>query len=92
MVCWQRSVLRLRASTPIIVVTVATEVKTQLTDTPRRNEWTPAFSPDGLQIAFGRSIGGGQANLWIADADGSNPTRITDTPDVDEFQLSWQAT
>lgn len=90
MIAFSRS--RARGTTPfdIFAVTVATGEKTQLTDTPRHNEWTPAFSPDGLQVAFARSSGFRQDDIWIMDADGSDPTKITDTPNADEFQLSWQ--
>lgn len=33
----------------------------------------PAWSPDGSQIAFVR-----QGEIWVMDADGSNPARLTD--------------
>ncbi|MGZ8581405.1 MAG: TolB family protein [Actinomycetota bacterium] len=69
--------------------------RTRLTDTPRRWEWTPAFSPDGIRIAFGRGIGPSivaQSDIWTIAADGSDAMRIAETPGVDEYSLSWQST
>ncbi|MBT7502051.1 MAG: amidohydrolase, partial [Gemmatimonadales bacterium] len=37
----------------------------------------PRFSPDGSQIVFTSDRDGGQ-NIWIAAADGSNPTQISE--------------
>ncbi len=39
-------------------------------------EHSPSFSRDGKKIAF-RSDRGGGSDIWIADADGRNPTRLT---------------
>jgi TolB protein len=39
----------------------------------------PAWSHDGRRIAFGSTRGGGNnLDIWIMDADGSNPVRLTD--------------
>ena len=66
----------------------------RLTETPGRWEWSPAFSPDGLRVAFAR----GQARRLLAPgdiftiaADGSDELRVTNTDGVDEFWLTWQA-
>jgi Tol biopolymer transport system component len=40
----------------------------------------PEFSPDGLRIAFGSLREGDTNDIWLADADGSNPTRLTRGP------------
>ena len=68
---------------------------TRLTDTPNRSEFTPAFSPDGNEIAFCRTIANdpfSPCDIWIMGEDGTDPTRITETPRIDEFDLSWQST
>ena len=47
----------------------------------------PAWSPDGSQIAFfGRKDG--NPEIYIADADGTNQTRITFNY-VDDWEPSW---
>jgi imidazolonepropionase-like amidohydrolase/Tol biopolymer transport system component len=39
-------------------------------------EMQPKWSPDGRHIAFTSDRGGGD-NIWIMDADGSNPTQVS---------------
>jgi Tol biopolymer transport system component len=60
---------RLGGSTPLIAST--------------RLDATPAWSPDGKAIAF-VSDRSGTAELWVCDADGSNPLKLTsfDGPSV----------
>ncbi|GIV78420.1 MAG: hypothetical protein KatS3mg050_2814 [Litorilinea sp.] len=45
------------------------------------NEWewdhSPSFSPDGSQIVFASNRVSGLRQLWIMDADGSNPRQLT---------------
>jgi TolB protein len=79
-----------RTEYDIVSIDVATLVRSPLTDTPRRSEWTPVFSPDGTEVAFSRSRLFGPADLWTMGSDGTDPVRISDS-DADEFQLSWQA-
>ena len=42
-----------------------------------RSEQSPSFSSDGKRIAFGSDRGGGGVDIWMADADGTNPIRLT---------------
>jgi TolB protein len=68
--------------------------RTQLTDTRKRWEFTPVFSPDGNKIAFSRTIrqtSYSPDDIWVMDADGTDPVAITHTRDVDEVDLSWQS-
>ena len=45
----------------------------------------PKWSPDGTKIAFTSDRGGGD-NLWVMDADGSNPVQVSD----EKFRLLTQ--
>ena len=58
--------------------------------TSTRHEWAGRYSPDGQYIAF-ISDRTGNDELWMADAEGSNPIQLTglNTPLVD---LSWNST
>lgn len=53
---------------------------------------TPAFSPDGMRIAFSSSMGEvrGQPDpeIYLADVQGRNPRRLTNSVGVD-FSPSW---
>jgi Tol biopolymer transport system component len=49
-----------------------------------RNEW----SPDGTKIVFEMSMGGGNYDIAIANIDGSNVTRLTDSA-TDECLPDW---
>src|SRR5215203_446747 len=65
-----------------------------LTNTPDTNEGQPAWSPDGTKIAF---TGPGDLNedgvrlgdIYVMDADGTNRTNLTDTPNRSDYQPSW---
>ena len=38
---------------------------------------SPAWSPDGSQLAFGRSDKPGQTDIWLINPDGSGATNLT---------------
>lgn len=55
--------------------------------------WNPAWSPDGTRIAFAvtpkiAAHEMGEDDIWVANADGSDPVRITDMAG-DEHWLAW---
>ncbi len=65
-----------------------------LTDTDRRTEHAPIFSPDGARIAFLRANardGYPPSDIFTMAADGSDLQRVTDTPNLREYPRSWQA-
>jgi TolB protein len=46
------------------------------------------YSPDGTRIAFTASQNGGTTDVWVADADGGNPRRLTKEPS-DDLSPTW---
>jgi TolB protein len=48
-----------------------------LTRSPDANEWGPVWSPDGRRIAYS-SDEGGVPQIFVMEADGSNPRRLSD--------------
>jgi dipeptidyl aminopeptidase/acylaminoacyl peptidase len=59
----------------------------RLTDTPEENS-DAAWSPDGTKIAFTSRRDGGDPEIYIMNADGSNPRRFTVRSGDDE-QPTW---
>jgi eukaryotic-like serine/threonine-protein kinase len=43
-------------------------------------EQFPDYSPDGLRFAFASARNGATGEIWLAGADGSNPTQLTHGP------------
>jgi Tol biopolymer transport system component len=63
---------------------VATAEK--LTQLTRNRVWdaVPSWSPTGSKIAFERERDG-DFDIYVMNADGSEPTRLTDDPATDRF-------
>jgi TolB protein len=65
-----------------------------LTGTENLEDATPAFSPDGLWLAFARkyleiSRWTPGRQLWVMRADGSQARQLTDQPDFNHYDFTW---
>ena len=49
------------------------------------SDYSPAWSPDGTTIAFASDRDSDPNEIYLMDADGSNPIRVTDNPGIDEY-------
>ena len=56
---------------------------TRLTNTLTVDEFVPSWSPDGAKIVYDHTIEGGEGDIWVMDADGSNKTRLGTHPGND---------
>jgi Tol biopolymer transport system component len=68
----------------------------RLTTTKRRHEYGPLWAPDGSSIVFTgararRRSSLGPGDLYLADPDGTDIVRLTDSKKRDEYSRSWQA-
>jgi TolB protein len=55
-----------------------------------KDEYTPTWSPDGRELAFRVNRPGPYApDIWVANADGSDPRNLTATPDDTEWSPAW---
>jgi TolB protein len=60
----------------------------QITKGPGRNS-TPALSRDGKKIAFVSTRDGGKYQIYVANSDGSNLTRLTKDSNTGYFNPQW---
>ena len=65
----------------------ASNISTNLTQNAS-DDWTPVWSPDGQRIAFA-SNRDGNTEVHVMDADGTNPTNLTQNDDTDGWNLVW---
>jgi Tol biopolymer transport system component len=49
------------------------------------------WSPDGKRLLYMSEGGDNQADIFVMNADGSQPTQLTKTPDAMEFGTLWSA-
>jgi dipeptidyl aminopeptidase/acylaminoacyl peptidase len=76
----------------IFVLDLASGLVTQLTGDPPEapiHDEGPAWSPDGTMIAFTSQRSDPKGDIWIMQADGSDPRRLTTNVIVDESP-DWQ--
>ncbi len=84
--------LSMRAPSHIETIAIGSGERRAVTDAPpaHAGDWSPAFSPEGREIAFVRSIGGSISDLFVVPASGGTPRRVThDNADV--LGVDWDA-
>jgi TolB protein len=71
----------------LFTLDLATRKVTQLTSGRNHHDQHPKWSPDGKRISFVSSRGG-NFDLYVMNADGTNITRVTDHP-ANDFDPIW---
>ena len=71
-----------KQSADIYVASIFEGKSANLTNGAGQN-FAPSFSPDGKRIAFASSRGGGNSEIWTANADGSGARKLTSSPGLD---------
>ena len=76
----------------IIVIDRRGKQATNLTNSPMGPELDPTWSPDGTQIAYtdGDPLQGVDIDIWVMNADGSDPAPLTVRPQSSEYGADWQ--
>ena len=74
----------------LFTIDVATRGEVDLTASPTRQEFDPTWSPDGSRVAYvAFDVGQGNPDVWVMNADGTAPTRITEQAGPD-LSPDWQ--
>jgi Tol biopolymer transport system component len=68
------------------LVDLSTGTQHQLTFDDTIKGQTPDWSPDGTRIAY---AAGGDGDIWIMNADGTDQRNLTNTPDATEFGTAF---
>jgi serine/threonine protein kinase/Tol biopolymer transport system component len=53
--------------------------------------YAPAWSPDGIQIAYQSGDSDGASEIWVVNRDGTNPHQVTGTPAAADLNSSFWA-
>lgn len=53
------------------------------------NDTSPAWSPDGQQILFSRSVSMGFSDVYVMDSDGANPINLSQSSSAVEVAHGW---
>lgn len=74
----------------LVTIDVATRAEADLTATLTGQEFDPTWSPDGSRIAYvAFEQGQGNPDVWVMNADGTAPTRLTEHAGPD-LSPDWQ--
>ncbi len=77
-VLWDDDIYRLQPGSPPAPVLSSTWA-----------EWFPQYSPDGQRIVFASGRSGDATEVWLANADGSDATRLTRGPGRAQSAPRW---
>jgi Tol biopolymer transport system component/DNA-binding winged helix-turn-helix (wHTH) protein len=87
-----------RSPSHIEIVDVSSGARRALTAPPpaHSGDWAPAFSPDGREVAFVRTISGAITDIYVAPVDtgvgesGIEPPRRVTTDNADVLGVDWE--
>ena len=68
-----------------------TGTSVKVIDVDGKEDFDPQFNKDATKIVFSSDRDGTQFDLYLANADGTNVKRLTNTPDVSEAGASFNA-